>query len=300
MSICELNQPLCLIFGTKLISYGEEVNDNFLYGLHKNNHIKSYYFSYDINTRNDDELTYIFDLDANETINGYTFIKTSSKTDGKKENLIWGLNFDKIYLDNDIFDEEQSKAEFDYNLGTLIGPSSFRDLFKKFLKKNEILEICIEYNKKYYIYTFEDSAYDKLKNFTIDFYHKEYDFHFILNYNDLFYEKFSKIYFLIVFNYQENNYWKFGLPFFKKFKFIYNYDSKTIGFFNNKNNDINENNNNNFFKSNSMIIIIIALVLILVLILIFIGILIGKKLYQSRKIRTNELPDLYEYNSINK
>ena len=71
MSICELNQPLCLIFGTKLISYGEEVNDNFLYGLHKNNHIKSYYFSYDINTRNDDELTYIFDLDANETINGY-------------------------------------------------------------------------------------------------------------------------------------------------------------------------------------------------------------------------------------
>ena len=49
-----------------------------------------------------------------------------------------------------------------------------------------------------------------------------------------------------------------------------------------------------------MIIIIIALVLILVLILIFIGILIGKKLYQSRKIRTNELPDLYEYNSINK
>jgi len=78
------------------------------------------------------------------------------------------------------------------------------------------METIIEYNKKYYIYTFEDSAYDKLKNFSMDFYHKEFDFHFILNYKDLFYEKFKKIYFLIVFDYKENNYWKFGLPFLKK------------------------------------------------------------------------------------
>ena len=304
MLIGDLNQSLCLIFGTKLNSYGEEIEDNFLYSLHKNNHIKSYYFSYDINTRNNDELSFIFDINVNETANGYTFIKTSSKTENNKQYLFWGLNFDKIYLDNDIFDEKQSMAEFNYNLGTLIGPSSFRDLFKQYLKKNEIMETIIQYNKKYYLYTFEDSAYDKLKNFTIDFYHKEFDFHFILNYEDLFYEKFSKIYFLIVFDYQENNYWKIGLPFFKKYKFIYNYDSKTIGFFKSKNSDINGNNNNlsdnNFFKSYGLIIIIIALILILVIILIFIGILIGKKLYQTRKIRTNELPDLYEYNSINK
>ena len=148
MSIGDLKQSLCLIFGTKLISYGEEVNDNFLYGLHKNNHIKSYYFSYDINTRNNDELSYIFDINVNETTNGYTFIKTSSKTENNKQYLFWGLNFDKIYLDNDIFDEKQSMAEINYNLGTLIGPSSFRDLFKKFLKKNEILETYIEYTIK--------------------------------------------------------------------------------------------------------------------------------------------------------
>ena len=113
-------------------------------------------------------------------------------------------------------DEKQSRAEFNYNLGTIIGPSSFRDLFIKFLRKNEIMETIIEYNKKYYIYTFEDSVYDKLKNFTIDFYHKEFDFHFILNYKDLFYEKFSKIYFLIVFNYKESNYWKFWITLFQE------------------------------------------------------------------------------------
>ena len=50
-----------------------------------------------------------------------------------------------------------------------------------------------------------------------------------------------------------------------------------------------------------MIIIVIALgILLLVIILIFVGILIGKQSYKTRKIRTNELPDLYEYNSINK
>jgi hypothetical protein len=114
-------------------------------------------------------------------------------------------------------DENQTRAEFNYNLGSLIDSSSFRDIFKKFLKKNEMMETVLEYNKKYYIYTFENSAYDKLKNFTIDFCHKEFYFHFSLNYKDLFYDKFSKIYLLIVFYYKEKNYWKFGLLFFKKY-----------------------------------------------------------------------------------
>ena len=75
--IGDFNQSLCLLFGTKLISYEKDLKGNFLYSLHKNNHINSYYFSFDINTRNNDELTYIFDLDFNDITNGYTFIKTT-------------------------------------------------------------------------------------------------------------------------------------------------------------------------------------------------------------------------------
>jgi hypothetical protein len=111
-------------------------------------------------------------------------IKTSSRTLEKRQNLVGGLNFDKIYLDIDILDLNQTRAEFNYNFGILIEPSSFGDLFKKFLKKNEMMKTVIEYNKKYYIYTFEDNICDKLKNFTIYFYHNEFDFHFILNYKD--------------------------------------------------------------------------------------------------------------------
>jgi len=311
MLIGDLKQSLCFIFGTKLVSHIKEIKDNFLNNLYKNNYIKSYYFSYDINTKNNDELTYIFGIDANEISNDYIFTKTSSKSEKYIKNLVWGLNFDEIYLDNNILVEKLSRAEFNINLGTLIAPSSFRNSFKIFLKKYNITENIIEYNKKYYIYIFEDIVYDKLKNFTIDFYHKEFDFHFILNYKDLFYEKFGKIYFLIIFDYKENNYWKFGLPFLKKYKFIYNYDSKTIGFLNNNkcnNIDINNYNNNdlshrNFCKEKSIIIVIIILIfllLLLVLCMIFIGILIGRKVYKGRKTSKNELLELYDYNSKSK
>jgi len=133
--IGDLKQSLCLVFGTRLISYEEDLKRNFLYNLHKNNHINSYYFSYDINSRNNDELTYIFDIDINEITNNYAFIKTTSRSLNDTQDLVWGLYFDKIYLDNNILDEKQTRAEFNYNLGTLIGPSSFHDLFIKFLKK---------------------------------------------------------------------------------------------------------------------------------------------------------------------
>ena len=309
MLIGDLKQSLCFIFGTKLISNMKEIKDNFLYSLHKNNYIKSYYFSYDINTRNNDELKFIFDIDDNEVTNDYIFTKTASKKEQDIKNLVWGLNFDKIYLDNNILVESQSRAEFNFNLGTLIAPSVFRDSFKIFLKRNHIKESIIEYNKKYYIYIFEDSIYDNLKNFTIDFYHKEFDFHFVLNYKDLFFEKFGKIYFLIIFDYKENNYWKFGLPFLKKYKFIYSYDSKTIGFLNNnKNKNINVNNYNNndlchfsSCKVNGLIILIIALIsILLVFCMIFIGILIGRKFYKVRKTKKSELLELYDYNSKSK
>ena len=69
----------------------------------------------------------------------------------KTQNLVLWLNLDKIYLDNDILDENQTRAKFNYNLGSLIDSSSFRDIFKKFLKKNEMMETVLEYNKKYYI-----------------------------------------------------------------------------------------------------------------------------------------------------
>ena len=307
----ELKYTLCFIIGTKLISLGEEIKDNLLFRLHENKYIKSYYFKFDINPTKDNELLYIFDLNIDDNKNDYTFIKTSSYNFNNKQYLSWGLNFEKIYFDNNILYENELRAEFSINLGCIMAPSSFKEELNKFLRKNNIMENLIQYSQKYDIYSFndDDDIYDKLKNFTLDFYHKELNYHFILNYKDLFYTRYDKIYCLIIFSYQEKNFWKFGIPFLKKYKFIYNQDSKLIGFLNvhknisidnnNKNNDIENNiNQKKFLKINGKIIFLVVVLFIFILIgMIFFGILIGKKLYKVRKNKTNELLELYDYNS---
>ena len=298
---CEIKEPLCFIIGTKLVATGEQIKDNLLNNLHMNKYIESYYFTFEVNPRKEDELSFIFDININGNKDGYTFIKASSYKDKDRQYLVWGLNFDKLYFNNNI-NENQLRAEFNINLGCIIGTSSFQESFKTFLRNNNIMETIIQYSEKYYIYSFNDNEYiyQKLNNITLEFYHKDLDYHFTLNYKDLFFEKYDKIYFLIVFNYIENNYWKFGIPFLKKYKFIYNHDSKFIGFLNDKinnNKNISSNNENkgntidnqnNYYKINSKIIIIVILSFIFIIIgMIIFGILIGKKIYKVRKNKTN-------------
>ena len=70
----------------------------------------------------------------------------------------------------------------------------------------------------------------------------------------LFFEFKERYYFLVIFQEEKysNNNWYLGLPFIKRYQFIFNYDSKTIGFYNenikekNKTNDeTNEDGNSN-------------------------------------------------------
>ena len=295
LSQIKLSEPLCIIFGTKLISTNEEIDVNFLTSLHKNKNIQSYYFTYELNPRKKEELIFKFDINEN-TIKEYTFVKTSSYNQKNKQYLVWGLNFEKIIFDNEILYEYQLRAEFDINLECIMASTAFRDILSNYCRKNNIMETLVEFNKKYYIYTFDEKYYDILQNFTIGFYHKESNYHFILNYQDLFYESRSKIYCLIVFDYKEKNYWKFGLPFFRKYKLIFNQDTKSVGFFNDKkNNDIDKKK---YYRINGKVILIIVLFFVLVIVgMVFFGILIGKKIYKVRKNKTNELLELYDYNS---
>ena len=91
--------------------------------------------------------------------------------------------------------------------------------------------------------------------------------------------------------------WYLGLPFLKKYQFIFNYDSKSIGFYNEnikeKNNDCEneKNNDGNFFKKLNMRIIIEIVVGIILIGLIVIAFVIGKSINYKRKKRANELTD---------
>ena len=110
--------------------------------------------------------------------------------------------------------------------------------------------------------------------------------------------------------------WIFGIPFLKKYQFIYDYDSYTIGYYPNYNEkkliEEKENNQNLQNKNNSKIFnnnkstninlkYLIPLIIIFVSLLILIGFLIGKKIYKQRKRKANELEDDdYEYFSYDK
>ena len=150
----------------------------------------------------------------------------------------------------------ETKVEFDINCGCLLGNSDFRKYFKNYLKYNGISIEPKLYEKEYYIYFFEKNMtnFDVIKKINIEFYHKELNYNFSFNYNDLILEKNNGYYFLIAFEYEFRSDWKFGFPFFKKYHFIFNHDSKIMGFYcpdGCANNSPENNNNNNDYDNDN-------------------------------------------------
>ena len=110
---------------------------------------------------------------------------------------------------------------------------------------------------------------------------------FDFGYKELFKEKNDKLYFLIYFNATKDfERFSFGKIFMKKYILTFNYDNKTIGFYNA---DI-EN------KSKSHNIGLIISIIIGFILFFIAGYYVGKKRYeQRRKKSANELDDDYEY-----
>ena len=296
-----LNISICVNIGTKLLGQGELVEDNLLNRLHKYKSINSYYFSFEFDSKNFDKLNYIFDIDIKNNEKGYTFIKASSYSDEKRQYLVWGLDFDSLKINNSIIHEKQFRAEFNINFGCIIGSSSFKETFDLILEKNKINAFVQNYNNQYEIYIFnKKDDYNKLSNFSLTFFHKSLDYNFTLDYDDLFYEAGEQIFCLIIFNSKKQEFWEFGTPFLRKYHFIYNQDNKFLGFIkNDKDNEFNgntnpENNNNSKAK---IIFVVVLIIILIIIVTLFFGFLIGKKIYKVRKNKTNELLELYDYNS---
>ena len=197
-----------------------------------------------------------------------------------------------------------NRVEIDFNNLLIYGPSLYftyieRDFFNEYLSLN----IC-------HIYTddnIEGIFCEKSKNFGIEnlklfptlyFQHIELNFTFEFNYQDLFLEKDNIFWFLIVININtEIDEWYIGLSFLKKYQFVFNQDSKAIGFYN-PNLEIETNRNSNSNRSKYILYIIIFISWI---VFICVGFFIGKYFYKKYKTkkRANELDDNYEYLSGN-
>ena len=328
----------CFYIGTQLLINRDEKGTNLIDGLHKKKYIKSYFYEYKI--KNDDEMFLVLDLEDDfENTKKYKFIRPLITPYTYVINHRWGLTFQNLYLNvyNVSYDKE-TKAELDINYGGILGNHYFEAYFKNFLKENGIYAEY-SYEDEYIIYFFnkDTKGFEKIKNISLIFYNKELNSNFTFNYEDLILEKENGYYFLIYFelsNFRTN--WRFGFPFFKKYHFVFNHDSKLMGFecpngcsetngnnayikdnniyeikdkkINNNTDDIltknknkeliNEEENRKFgFKI--VLVMFFGIIFIVVLILIF-GIFIGKKMFGVRKNKVNELLELYDYSSAEK
>ena len=226
------------------------------------------------------------------------------------------ISFDEVYISNNTkIKLDSNKIYFNLDLGLIKGTKEyFNEIDKIFFDeyyKNKICKKDLVYKNIY------DSAYGmyRLKNFdviscikngknedvpfniklfpSLSFYHREMNFTFNFDYNDLFDEYNGIYYFKIITSLNENKEWQFGKTFFEKYSTTFDIESRKMYFYNK---NILINNMSKGIKEKSSPLIILCIILSI----IFIGIsfYIGKKLYQQRKLRKNELDDNnYDYNS---
>jgi len=240
----------------------------------------------------------------------------------------WGIEMKEIYFNNKVNDKiivnkNNNKLLLVYNFGFIIGNKSYKDLIYENYFQNLINEnICTleksnitKYNQSHYFIKTEGDYFificqkEKMDNHIKDFptlflSHIKYEYIFELTYNDLFKEINGYYYFMVIFpninldvyDINEKEEWHLGIPFLRKYQFVFNFDYKTIGFYKFKNMDYqneknkNETNNNNENKGVNKILLII-LEIIIILLLIIVSFFIGKYLSKQRKKRANELKD---------
>ena len=197
-----------------------------------------------------------------------------------------------------------NRVEIDFNNLLIYGPSLYytyieRDFFNEYLSLN-ICHIYTDDNiEGIFCEKSENFGIENLKLFpTLYFEYAELNYTFEFNYQDLFLEKDNKFWFLIVIDINaEIDEWYIGFSLLKKYQFVFNQDSKTIGFYNP---DLEvETNRNSNSSSNKYILYII--IFISWIVFICIGFFIGKYFYKKYKTkkRANELDDNYEYLSGN-
>ena len=131
--------------------------------------------------------------------------------------------------------------------GLIKGPMSFynlinKDFFNDFIKKN----ICATSTVNKLSFYYCDAKHkDKLKEKfpSLNLYHQELDYKFVLEFDDLFYEIKDTLYFLVCYDkgisgddpFAKISEWVLGRPFFKKYQLSFDVEKKRILFYENLN-----------------------------------------------------------------
>ena len=127
---------------------------------------------------------------------------------------------------------------------------------------------------------------------TLTFQIKKNDFNITFTPNDYFKVEDDDIYFLIAHHLYKDSQCTGGVLFLKKYSTIFDVDSKQMRILKNEINNDKKQKGNNGVK---MFFIVFFSIIFSGLIFGFVGLKYGKKIYQARKKKANELDDNYEY-----
>ena len=311
---------------------------NFINFLKKNNIINDYSWTFKFHTKTEGRLIIgdkpHFYESNNRYYNEDKFKKTETYSPDDKDHP-WSLHFKEISFVNDknetIYVGKWIKMILIPNIGFIIGEDKYKDLiyenyFKELIEKN----ICIlektnltKYTRDqiyfgtsgfYEMFHCDKSLINEKKIFPkLNFIEPNLEYIFSFSFNNLFQLIDERYYFLVIFpediTHAAYKVWYLGLPFYYSNQFVFSYESKTIGIYDqniniddkdtpkddDKDKKDDEGNNKDGGKkdknkgfSTALEIIIITIVAIILLGAAF---YLGKKYNDKRKKRANELKD---------
>ena len=208
-----------------------------------------------------------------------------------KYNNNYDIQIDGIYFnDVNVTEKEKNIVQLSIENGFIVGNINLfkevkKDFFNKYLNTSECFENYIQSQMFYFYNCNQNINIRELK--PISFYIESVNFTFQLTYEDLFYKHDNSYYFLVVFKITGFDLkWVLGKPFLKKYQFVFDQNSKLVGFY------------TEFIKPEKEIkweIILYILVGLLILISIIFVIKKCLKCKKSRKIRSNKVKDAMKY-----
>lgn len=269
---------------------------NILFQLKKKDLIKSYnwFIEYDSNNKEKAKLIlgvkpYEYNKDKYKEKNDKT-IQAEKRSD---KLFYWDVKMNEIYT---MKNKEKKMIEgymtcsLEPSLGVIIGVYRYQkyveeNLFIPLINRGKCFKGKNIYDE-YVIYYCNKDMKDTLKKseaIKLYFNHRFFGKTFELNFEDLFEEKNNFIFFKIFFD--DSDIWRLGKPFLIKYFFSYNFDGKTISFYEQE--ETEENN-----KKNKIGLIII--IIVLALIFLGLGFFLGKYIFIYRKKKKNKAKELLD------
>ena len=218
----------------------------------------------------------------------------------------WSIIFNEVKMkslktNEEILLDKNVQGVINHNYKAIVGSTIYMEKIEQNFFNFYIYEGFCEkrlLNDKFYYYVCNSNLLpmSQIQNSFPILYLKQIDFNYIfeLGVNDLFITKGDYIFFLVVFNKNNpTNSFLLGNIFLKKYFFYFENDKSEIAFLQENNKKINKEKTViiHWYNSPGTVFVLI----ILFIFIGFVGFYYGRKIYNKRKLRANELEDEFEY-----